>query len=387
MRVHTTYLKNACFIVVILILITILLNTERESSLHATTTTLDAPTFYDFAPSRNLRTKAFRVVAAPATGPRYFATIGFDVQFVQGFIDAEKTNKTPRSVWLLGGSSAALRFTAIITSILLKRPQTIRDAVDHFTEMTYHRGDLPETLAPMMAEMINICAPLSLLSGIVNHPKIHLSIMVAHFHPRFIEYPDWKLKLVFAECFLANIVSPSHLNRFFTRTCFYSGTVRPPFFGPDDLVRFVPLTSDNIKQVLKATTCIPFISERVTAIPGCSRGLFFDGALCDFHVNLRVDNERFQMLYLAGEPLSTPIKQTFFDVILPWRKAPSCYFDNCSVIAPSAYFVSQVPGHRLPCVSDWFDKTYMSHPERRKESWGAVACLAMTEWAKYIGMT
>jgi hypothetical protein len=337
--------------------------------------------FFAFAPSRNspctTTLNKFRVVAAPATGPRFFATLGFDIQFAENAIKSCGT--VVDHTWLMGGSSAALRFTAIISSVIRGNTETILDAVHHFTEMTYRKGDSPATLSPMMAEMVNICSPTSILASIVHHPSLHLAVMVAHFHPRYIGYTDSQLKFMFVSCFLANIIHPGLLEHFFKRTCFYTGNAPPPFLTDD--IELVPMTIDNFHQVLRATTCIPFVSERVTHIHGSPPGLFFDGALCDLQLNVQIKDPNFQMLYLADEPLPAAIKQTFFDIILPWRTAPPSFFDNCSIVAPTTHFINRVP---IPSVSDWFNKAYMANPEMRKESWRAVTALSMKEWTSSL---
>lgn len=99
--------------------------------------------------------------------------------------------------------------------------------------------------------------------------------------------------------------------------------------------------------MLHATTCVPFVSERCTYIHGApdkGHGLFFDGALSDYHINLAA---------LPGHPVlllndSPRVKQTVFDVLVPWRRAPRALLVRCSVLYPTAAFAAALPDKALP---------------------------------------
>ncbi len=53
--------------------------------------------------------------------------------------------------------------------------------------------------------------------------------------------------------------------------------------------------------MLAATTCLPFISPHVRHIDGVGSGLFFDGALVNYHLNIR-PAPAFRALLLADGP-------------------------------------------------------------------------------------
>lgn len=337
--------------------------------------------FFSFNPCKNLVSYPahslddFTVYAAPASGPRGFVTMGFDHQFVH----LARSGLIAGSKWFVGGSTAAMRFCAIVSS-LLSGSDNISAIKDHFIEMTYRSGDTPSVLSPMMEAMFTKCAPTELLEAIINHPTYHLAIMVTAMSVHYSNYPDWQLKLVFLWCFLINLVAPALLRKYFRRICFYSGSTPPPFLQGDRMVEFAQLTSDNIYAVLRATTCIPFVSERISSIPGTPSGLFYDGAVSHYHYNLLVKDSKYQVLYL-GDAYGKGVKQTFFDAFLPWRSAPRQLFDNVSIVSPTALFVRSTPEKRLPNVSDWFRRLYVRRPEVRKRTWRAVYDLATQMWS------
>ena len=346
---------------------------------------------YNYIPATNapplpFSLNNFNVYSAPASGPRGFATAGFDDAFLEmvqknPFEMAQKIQDTKNTKWFVGGSTAALRFCCLISSII-KNTNRIHSMREHFIEMTYRPGDTPGVLSLMMQELIDICAPSDVLEQIVTHPQFRLAIMVAHFDPRFTTYSDWRLKLVFLSLFALNIVLPSKMSTFYKPICFYTGPEPPPFFAGSSCVEFCAITPQNLKSVLRATTCVPFVSERIESIPGYgSNGLFYDGAICNYHMNVCITDPKYQMLFLGDVP-DEQVKQSFFDVIIPWKGAPAAFFENCSVIKPSYSFVCRVLGRRLPNVSDWFDKFYVQHPEKRKASWRGVINLSLEHWSK-----
>ena len=338
---------------------------------------------FSFCPSKNLHVTnehhpldVFHVYSMPASGPRGFCTMGFDEAFTHavrgggGQIAAGK--------WLQGGSFGSLRFCAILASIISGKDVS-KEAVMHLTEMTYHDNDTPAVLSPMMEKLIDICAPTELLQEMIDSPH-HLAIMVARFPQRFSSYPDWKLKLVFVSLIIANFVHPSLRKRFFNRVCFYTGPKEPSYMmsANNSDIQFVPITLSNFRKVLLATTCIPFVSERVTDIPDAPAGLYFDAAISDWKVSTYVDDASgMQMLYLADEPDDVRVKQSFLDQTTPWRGNSDSFFDNCSTSNPTNFFSQEL---KLPDVNDWFDKAYVRNPSVRKASWAAVYDMSLRRW-------
>ncbi|KAJ3111660.1 hypothetical protein HK098_008367 [Nowakowskiella sp. JEL0407] len=308
----------------------------------------------------------FNVFFGPATGPRGFASCGFEKTIKQ--LHSQKQLSSPK--WLIGGSTAALRFLAIVSSIISKR-NINHEMKEHFCEMMYQRGDTAAVLRPMMEAMYRICAPPELRKMVLNHPDFRIGIMVARVKDTYSELSDWSLKVTFGAYFFMNMLDPKYLEGFIDRICFYTGSEPPTFLDGDEntqKIKFVPLTEDNIYEVLHATTCIPFVQERCDYISGIGPGLYFDAAVTDLTLNSNISDSSVRALILGDLP-NNVVKQTAFDTLLPWRNLPPSYRENVSVLCPSPEFVKLLPEQKLPSVHDWFNGRYIDDPELRKKNW------------------
>lgn len=346
--------------------------------------------YYRITPSRTLRTNAlhtarfvahgldyFSVFCACASGPAGLVSTGFENEFVRRALCCGAPLPAGTK-WFVGGSTAALRFCALLTRILTGQDTTER-LKELYCDMTYCIGDTATELRPMLCELYHLCAPPPLLRSMVGHGNLHLAIMVAHLPDCDGSCPDWRLALAFLWIFVQNLVCGTRSRRL-TRLCFYTGRDLPVFAAGNPDIRFVPLTEHNFYQVLKATTCIPFLAERCTAIQGVgAAGLFFDGALTDYMFNLHI--AQCPALLLNDYPDAT-VKRTLFDVGLPFRYTPASCFHNCTMIQPTRHFVNSLPNKAVPNVLDWFNPKFIADPSLRRLAWRKAYTLSTQFWPR-----
>ncbi|KAI9139807.1 hypothetical protein BKA69DRAFT_1083538 [Paraphysoderma sedebokerense] len=96
-------------------------------------------------------------------------------------------------------------------------------------------------------------------------------------------------------------------------------------------------------------------------------------------LNFAISNPSYPAL-LLGDYTNKVVKQTFFDLYIPWRQPPDNFFRNCTVVCPSEKYVEMLPDKQLPTVSDWFDKRYMKEPSFRQENWKTAYELSLKYW-------
>jgi hypothetical protein len=315
----------------------------------------------------------FRAFAAPASGPRNFATMGFD----RALLAHLAANQLRGEKWLIGGSAGALRFGALVAGAV--SGDDVSEAFQRrFTEMTYRPGDTARTLAPMMTSLIGTVAPASSIDAMLAHPRLRLAIFVASMRSPFAALDDRALQRAFLGFGTANVLAPSLLARFHAPLCFYSGPV-PPSFLDDGRMQFARLHRGNLHDVLRATTSIPFMSERVEHIDGVGGGLFCDGGLAHHLLNVRVRGPSWPTL-LLGDDASGRVPQTAYDHWLPHRTTPSSFYEHCTLVHPAQAFLHALPVPRVPDLLDWFLDENIEEPARRMEHWRRAFEVSRAAW-------
>jgi predicted acylesterase/phospholipase RssA len=174
---------------------------------------------------------------------------------------------------------------------------------------------------------------------------------------------------------LANTVHRRTLGAFFTRCLFYDPRDLPPFYNATGFpLERVTLTEDNLADAVIASGSIPTVLTGVRNIPGAPAGIYRDGGVIDYHLDLPL-----------GEPDRLTLFPHFFDRLIPgwfdkslaWRKHNPLHTDRTVVICPSAEFIARLPGSKVPDRAD-----FVRMPEaRRIEVWRSVvsACRALAD--------
>ncbi len=172
-----------------------------------------------------------------------------------------------------------------------------------------------------------------------------------------------------------NILSRSSLGAFFERALFFDPRDLPPHYDARGFpLRRVALTKDNIEDAIVATGSIPLVLNGVADIAGAAPGVYRDGGVIDYHLDL---------------PQSAPGRLTlyphFFDRIVPgwfdkklaWRRPHSSHVDGTILVSPSAEFVATLPGGKIPDRTDFVNYS----PKDRVRIWRetVVACERMAD--------
>ncbi len=198
---------------------------------------------------------------------------------------------------------------------------------------------------------------------IVSHPVLRSHIMTVR--SGFLTASDSRLPLRFGLTVsgAANFFSRRALGLFFSRALFYDVRDLPPFFNVEGFpLHQIILSEDNLVDAVAASASVPLVMSGVENINGAPDGVYRDGGVIDYHLDL---------------PLSEPGRLTlfphFFDRLIPgwfdkkltWRKPRSKHMDRTILICPSAEFVSRLPNAKIP---DRTDFVTMSQDQRMR-SW------------------
>ena len=164
----------------------------------------------------------------------------------------------------------------------------------------------------------------------------------------------------------ANVLSRKSLGLFFVRSIFSDPRDRAPFHG----IGGVPLeqnelTTANLADSIRASGSIPLVLNGVRDIPGAPRGVYRDGGIIDYHLDLPTSpHDKLTLFPHFFEFL----KPGWFDKKLDWRTNQAENTDRTVVICPSREFVAGLPNAKVP---DRTDFQRMS-PALRRRVWRSV---------------
>lgn len=162
---------------------------------------------------------------------------------------------------------------------------------------------------------------------------------------------------------VANAVSRRTLGAFFARGLFYDPRDLPPFYNATGFpLERIVLTEWNFADAVAASGSIPMVLTGVQNIQGAPPGVYRDGGVIDYHLDLPLgEPDRLTLFPHFFEQL-TP---GWFDKRLRWRRHNPLHLDRTILVCPSAEFIARLPGGKIPDRSDFVRMT----PSRRVAAW------------------
>ena len=209
---------------------------------------------------------------------------------------------------------------------------------------------------------------------IVSHPVLRSHIMTVR--SGFLTSSDLRLPLRIGLVVsgVANFISRRALGAFFSRALFYDERDLPPFFNLDGFpLHRITLSEDNLVDAAAASGSVPLVMSGVENIEGAPDGVYRDGGVIDYHLDL---------------PLSEPDRLTlfphFFERLIPgwfdkkltWRKPQPKHVDRIILICPSAEFISRLPNAKIPDRTDFVRMTQVERMRSWREAVSACRELA-----------
>jgi hypothetical protein len=163
-----------------------------------------------------------------------------------------------------------------------------------------------------------------------------------------------------------NLLSRRTLGWQLERVIFHSCGDETPFAHLADLPTVhLPLTNENVRDALLASGSIPLLLEGVRVRGAPPGGIYWDGGVLDYHLDLDFGAGAGLVLY---PHFYSHVVPGWFDKSLPWRRAPAFNFRRTLLLAPTDEFVASLPGGKIPDRRDFYG---MSDRERMRR-WQAV---------------
>ena len=251
-------------------------------------------------------------------------------------------------VHLLGSSIGAWRFACYAQSDPLAAIERFERSYIH---QTYSENPDIHEISTISRDVVRKVLGESGVKDILNHPVLRTNIMTV----RARNIAASERPLVLAASLIAaaslNAVSRRTLSLFYERALFFDPRDKPPFFDVKGFaLQRVQLAQSNLEDAIVASGSIPLVLNGVRNIDGASPGVYRDGGVIDYHLDV---------------PHSSPDRLTlyphFFDRIVPgwfdkrltWRRPAPAHVERTLLISPSAEFVAGLPNGKIPDRTDF----------------------------------
>lgn len=296
------------------------------------------------------------VIPGAAGGPKALGLSGLDKAIFADWLPRVEQERS-----LIGSSIGSWRFAAIASSDN-PREQLTRLA-ELYTAQRFSKGVTAAEVTRQSTLFLQ-----ELIGGrekyILEHPWYRLNVMVVR--SLGLLEPDTKGRLGFGlmGAISANLVGRRHLGRFLERGILHDPRLEAPLSPLTDFPSHqVPLSADNLFQALLASASIPLVMSGVRDIPGAPGGIYRDGGMLDYHLDLP-----YQQPGVVLYPHFTDrIVPGWFDKTLPWRRGDATRLQDVLLIAPSSDYLEHLPGGRLPDRKDF--ETYAGNDRTRERVW------------------
>jgi hypothetical protein len=302
-----------------------------------------------------------RVIAGAAGGPKWIVLSGLD-----RYIFPHWLTSSEKPVHLLGSSIGAYRFAAAMRS---NPGAAIDRLLDAYIHQAYIGKPTAKEVTDKGADIIEDYLGDGGAWEVLTHPFFRLNILAAR--SRHLTASERKAVMIpgLAATVAANLVCRKSLQYFFTRTLFYDSRTPPPFFQmntfPTDRV---PLSPDNLKPAILGSGAIPWVMTGVTDIPDAPKGVFRDGGVMDYHLDIPYSVTDGIVLFPHYTDRVVP---GWLDKHLPYRKPDRTHMSRVLLVCPSREFIASLPNAKIPDRNDF--KTYFKRDEDRFAAWITVA--------------
>ncbi len=300
------------------------------------------------------------LVPGAAGGPKALGLSGLDTA-----IFGEWFPRAPRVRHLVGASIGAWRFAAACRADPV---EGLRELARLYAAQHYPPRPGAALVTRKVREML-----AALFDGhdedILANRDYRLHVLAAR--GRGLLARDGRLRRAagFGAAALANLAGRRHLRHFLARTLFHDPRALPPFLEAGEAfdafeTRVVALDRGNLREALVASAAIPMVIEAVPDIPRAPAGVYWDGGLIDYHLDLpyaRIDG---LVLY---PHFTDRIVPGWLDKHLPWRRARGEWLANVVLVSPSPEHVARLPFGKLPDRGDF--KRFETDFEGRLAYW------------------
>ena len=266
-------------------------------------------------------------------------------------------------VHLIGTSIGAWRFSCYAQADPIAAIERFEEA---YIEQSYSVAPDIHEITAKSREIIEIILRENGVTDILSHPVFRTHVMTVRSRNFAVTEHRAVLAATLIVAATLNMISRKSLAAFFERALFYDPRDLPPFYSLAGFsIQHVPLTRENLEDAVVATGSIPLVLSGVRDIAGAKKGVYRDGGIIDYHLDIpHSDPDRLTLF----PHFFDRIVPGWFDKKLTWRKPNPEYVDRTVLISPSADFVARLPNGKIPDRTDFTSYT----PQERVRIWREV---------------
>ena len=275
-------------------------------------------------------------------------------------------------VHLIGSSIGSWRFACYAQEDPIAAIERFEQA---YLDQSYSENPDIHEITAKSREILSVILGEKGVSEILANPLFRLHVMTVRSRHIMASETRAVLALGLISAALLNAVSRSTLGWSFERALFYDKREEPPFFDVKGFsMQRVETTARNLRDVIVASGSIPLVLSGVPDIDGALPGIYRDGGVIDYHLDLP---------HSAGERLTLfphfygRIVPGWFDKRLKWRRPHPGNVDRTILISPSDEFVASLPNGKIPDRGDFL----AYEPAERVRIWKqcVAACEALAD--------
>ncbi|WP_336174662.1 patatin-like phospholipase family protein [Alloalcanivorax xenomutans] len=307
-----------------------------------------------------LRAEDIEVLPGAAGGPKGIGIAGLDQAIFGDFL-----SRAPRRRTLIWASIGSWRFAAVASGKDgAARSGALARLAELYTRQRFPKGITAHEVTRRCAAMLSELLDEQDLT-ILDNPDYRLVVVVIRSRGLMTRDGGLGLGLGLAGVIGGNLLSRRALGAFMERGLVYTGGQDNLPLAPlaDFATHHVPLTADNLRAALLASAAIPMVLEGVRDIPGAPPGVYRDGGMLDYHLDLPYRTEGL-VLYPHFTDRVIP---GWFDKPLRWRNGDPGRLSRTVLVSPSPQYLASLPHGKLPDRTDF--KRYLDDDAGRERYW------------------
>jgi hypothetical protein len=301
------------------------------------------PGAYEEIRRRGFSAEQVGTILGASGGPKWLVLSQIDRVIVQKLLPALR-----QPVHLLGSSIGAWRFSCYGQ----KDPLAAIERFEReYAGQTYSPNPDIDEITVKSREILQVVLGETGAREILAHPVLRTHILTVRSRGLSKTENPTLLASSLMLAAGANLFSRRSLGLFFERALFHDQRERAPFYDARGFpMQRIALQEDNLAEAVIASGSIPMVLRGIRDIPGASPGVYRDGGIIDYHLDLPVSRPGTITLFPHFFGRIVP---GWFDKNLSWRRPLPEHTDRTVLICPSQAFIERLPNGKVPDRTDF----------------------------------